>query len=171
MRYLLRENIKGGISKYKTELEYQKLKNNNYRFIFYVYETKKISKYNNYNDNLFEDNVVEIFFSDFTDRNKYLEIEVSPNNLHFNAYVIKNKQGERELEYIEKNLDFFSKIEDIDNKTQKVTIEIDLSKYIKSNNYCFNAYRIEKEENKQYLIALNPTLDNTFHKTSSFIKL
>lgn len=171
MIYTLRENINGGVSKYKTTLEYYKLENKKYRFIFMVYDTKKTIINTGYNSNLYEANVVELFFADNKNRNKYLEIEVSPDNSHFNAFVIKNKEGDRELEFIDKSFDFYSEIEDLNENTQKITIEIDLSKYIQSDDYCFNAYRIENETDRQYLIALNPTLSETFHKTDSFIKL
>lgn len=170
MKLELKENRYGNKSKYKTFLEYSNIFEKKYRFIFYVYQTKKISKYKNYNSNLYESNVVELFFSDNKNRDKYLEIEVSPNNTHFNAFVIK-KQGERELKYIDQSNDFISEIHDIDKTTQIVTIDIDLSKFLDSNDIYFNAYRIENELNSQYLIALNPTLSETFHKTDSFIKL
>ena len=131
---------------------------------FDAYDSSLKSYSNKDNDELYKGDVVEIFL-DIGEPDSYLEIEVAPNGAKFVANIIN-----REIHFIDNN---FVKVNSkIEGNNYFVDIEIDLSKY--ATQYIkYNAFRIETKGIKQdyILLALNPTLSNTFHVKEKFITL
>ena len=162
---LLKENTINDKVTHKTELDIKKVGNSLF-FSFYAEDSSFYTVGEKYNDNLYDGDVVEIFIT-YGLANHYYEIEVSPNGLVFLA-DIENINGKTKINFIDKSF-VKTKVEIIDNN-YKVEISLPLNK-IKTERPLFNAFRIERMNNKQYLYALNPTMCHSFHKMEYFIDL
>lgn len=162
---LLKENTKGGQSKYLTDVEIS-INESSIVFCFDAKNSSLESFSNKYNDDLWKSNVVEVFI-DVGRENKYWEIEVAPNGTIFLAEVTringKNTLNMIDECFVEANVALL-------NDSYKTTITIPLDKifFEKEKGVRFNAFRIEMEKDKQYLMSLFPTMCETFHKPESF---
>lgn len=165
---LLKENTKGGKSKYPTTIEV-KFNEDEISFCFDAKNSSLESFSNKYNDNLWKSNVVEVFI-DVGKKNKYWEIEVAPNGTIFLAEVTRiNEKNTLDMIndcFVKANVTLTN-----DSYRTLITIPLDKISYTKEKGIRFNAYRIEMEKDKQYLMSLFPTMCDTFHKPSSFREL
>lgn len=164
----LKENVKGTTSKYKTLFDI-KIENNELVATYHSYESSLESFSDIYNSEIWRGNVVEIFI-DVGRKNKYFEIEVAPNGTMFLA-EITNINGAFSGEFID---ECFVKSNVLTLEHEYITeirvpllsIGVTDLKQVK-----INAFRIENENNGQYLMSLNPTLCETFHKPECFLLL
>lgn len=162
---LLRENIKGGTSKYKTDVKLSI--EGEYFVASFVSEDSSLDSYSDkYNDVLWRSNAVEVFL-DVGRENKYWEVEVAPNGVIFLAEVtrVDNKNTLRMIDEC-----FVDASVSTSGGTYKTRIRIPLVKlgYEKSKGLKLNAFRIETKGKEQYLMSLFPTLCETFHKPEAF---
>jgi len=165
----LLNNNTGLKADYETELEVKE-EGDNLVFSF-ASSHPSLSSYSNiYNDDIWSGDVVEIFIST-NNHDKYLELEVAPNNTKFLA-LITNDGKSFKGEFI--NDCFFESTSIVENDVWKVEIKLPKSKvYISENNEIkFNAFRIDTdgEEPNKHLFALSPTMLPSFHKLYAFIK-
>ena len=171
--YYFKENTKGEETKFTTKLDYF-IKNNILTFIFEALNSTFNSYSNIYNDAIYNGDVCEIFLQ-VKGRPYYYEFEIAPNETLFLAKIFNpyNDSSKMTSEFIEKPF-FEGKIEKNSNN-YIATIKIPLDKIECQNidDLTFNAFRIETEGTKssKNLLALNPTLCPSFHKTDKFIKL
>lgn len=160
---VLRENIKGGKPEVKTLVSYHKLGNT----LFYkikAFDSSLKGYSDKDNDTLYRGDTVEVFL-DLGDKDFYYEFEVAPNGAVFVA-----KKYSDHLEFI--NRGFFHAKSKIDGTNYEVKMEIDLSDLGNFGTIKHNVYRIETKRIKSdyILAALEPTLCNSFHVRSKFIK-
>lgn len=133
-----------------------------------------------FNDKLYNEDVVEIFIDDDRDKKTYIEIEINPLNavLH---YSIHNNPGRRIVAFArtEQVIQSAVIIDEI-NKTFFVEIAIPFTEFatagsIPPNPYdtwLFNLYRIDREVNGPIRYsALSPTGQDNFHMPSAFIEI
>lgn len=161
MRKLL-ENIKGGQDVPLTEFSYKREKNMLY-IHFKAYDSTLFSYSDKDNGELFNGDVVELFL-DFGEES-YLEIEVSPNGKKFVATILN-----RAITFIDDS--FFKHQVNVEKNSYYVDMMIDLNKFNNPKKIKYNAYRIEVyPDSRVILMAINPTLSNTFHVRNKFIDL
>ncbi len=133
-----------------------------------------------YNDKLYNEDVVELFIDDDRDGKTYIEIEVNPLNavLH---YCIHNDLKGRTLTFARTEKVICSEVIcDEVSKTLTVELAIPLNEFSTTENmppkdkdrWYFNLYRIDRKENGlvEYS-ALSPTYKDNFHIPSAFIEL
>ena len=163
----LKENRTGETSKYLTVLEYSRV-GNSLCFKFSCKDAKLFSAYSEDNDPIYEGDVCEVFLSTGGKINEYYEIEVAPNGATFFAKIV-NENGLK-TSFLQKNFTSNVTITE-DGYDVEIIIPCDAIAIGKHPVY-FNAYRIETDgpSSEQYLMALNPTLCEFFHKPESFIK-
>jgi len=126
-----------------------------------------------YNSKLYEGEVVEIFFAT-GNRNRYIELEVSPQNTRYCAKVKCNKKA-KSIKLLEKCC-FTSIVTGMpDGYVTEMKINIKAAENALSTKLpieYFNAYRIDRPKDKVWeLSAGNPTGKATFHIKESFIKI
>ncbi len=167
-KLFLRENCKGDISKYKTEVKLDVV-DNKLKCQVKAYDSNFYTPYKNFNDPIYEGCCVEIFIQE--QKNKYLEIEIAPNGVQFVAIIyVDENTGARTLEFKDEMV-VATVLQE--NRNYEVIFFVDLKKYFtKINELKLNVYRIECDgKNEQYLMALNPTLSNTFHCQNAFVDI
>ena len=123
-----------------------------------------------YNQLLYEEDVVEIFIDDDGDKKTYLEIEVNPNNavLH---YEIHNKCGYNlQFARIEQTI-----ISAVKRETGRTFYEIAIPMGEFINPICaglkcnFNLYRIDRgEDGIDEYTAFSPTGEVNYHRPECF---
>lgn len=129
----------------------------------------------NYNSKLYEEEVVEIFISAIH-KNKYLELEVSPNNTKLCGIIHNNNSKRRRLKLLKQCI-FISEV-----KAQEYGYSVEIKINIKAicnklnvrdlSDCYFNAYRIDRPQGQAWeLSALSPTLREGFHYPDSFVRL
>lgn len=159
---------------------------NNIYFAFICYDTDIWSTFTERDQRLWQEEVVEIFISWQKDRTSYLEIDVSPNNVLFDSYIIGHR-GEKGISGHAYNLPDIKTAVLIDgtlnvrdDRDNKWVVEIaipfsglianyDLAR-IKELPWHVNFYRIDRNNNERYTYSWQPTGGN-FHKPSKFGKL
>lgn len=155
------ENINGKDNNPKTLFEIIRI-GNILNVRFEAYDSDLISFSNKHNDQLYKASVVELFID--VGREEYIEIEVAPNGVTFEAFY-----NNGEVKFIESSL-LQSKVT-TGNKKYIVELSVDLHSF-NCKTIRFNAFRIEKRKNGNIiLLALNPTMCETFHVKNKFIKL
>ena len=129
-----------------------------------------------YNGPIFSGDVCEAFICTGKDLGWYYEIEVAPNNCKF-LYKMHNL-GDGNLEMFpipEEECFLYSEFEKLSDTDYRIKFSLPLDKigYDEKVGIRYNAYRIETEGGitDKNLLALNPTLCDSFHKPESFIKL
>lgn len=167
MKFCLKENIKGGPSPFKTDLEVY-IKDGQLCFDFDCKDSKLFSAGEGFNADLFAGDVCEAFISINGNRNEYVEIEVAPNNSVFCKRVVEDENGFNL--FLMENI-VTSRVE-INGQDYKVFFSVPLDKIGADKGILFNAYRIETEGGirDKNLLAANPTLCKTFHKPESFMR-
>ncbi|MCQ2742670.1 MAG: hypothetical protein MJ239_05165 [Bacilli bacterium] len=163
-KYILKDNKTGGESPYFTSVELG-VENGCLKANFVCHHSSMYSAGNNFNDNLYNGDVVELFI--YTGiKDHYFEIELSPNNAHF-VGDIENKDRSPKLTLINKDI-FASTITKTD-LGYDAFISIPLSELgCSKESIRLNAYRIETNggEPNACLMALNPTMCGSFHVRS-----
>ena len=124
-----------------------------------------------YNTPIYEGDVCEIFISLADDIYTYYEIEVAPNNSVFFKKVVN--KGDKRQAFAEENTLKTSVEINGNDYTVKMIIPYASVNYDVNKGAYFNAYRIETEGGyrDKNLLALNPTMSDTFHQPDKFIKL
>ncbi|WP_349673167.1 carbohydrate-binding family 9-like protein [Lacrimispora sp.] len=133
-----------------------------------------------FNEKLYEEDVVEVFIDDNSDRRTYMEIEVNPLNavLH---YYIQNDLAGTILQYARVNNNIISAvIQDQEEKEFMVELAIPFTEFITASSippetgdiWLFNAYRINNSfgDDVEYL-ACSPTGMINFHIPNCFGEL
>ncbi len=179
MQYLLKDNRTNGTTPCLTTLT---IKENigELIFTFLAMHTKYYCPYDTYNAIHAEGDACEIFIGSSKNRDTYYEIEVSPDNRVMLAKVtycgINESDGKPILKHefvAEEDCFVESKVTKVPNG-YGVEIKIPKSKILTGDGEIyFNAYRVESDggEMDKYLIALNPTVSNTYHSPDAFVWL
>lgn len=141
-------------------------------FEFFCKNSKFFSATEEYNGPLFDGDVCEAFLCTGGDPAWYYEIEVAPNNCVFLSKIYND--GKYHVHFIEEN--FLKSEVEILNETDyrlKFSIPLDKIEYNEEIGIIGNIFRIETEGGftDKNLLAYNPTMCDTFHKPSSFIKI
>jgi len=169
IKYLLNSRT-GEKTNFKTALRYGVV-GSSYAFSFDCENSELFSAYSEDNEPIYLGDVVEVFIGIGKNPRKYYEIEVAPNGTKFFA-EITNDGGDLKVKFSQ--VEIKTEVERFKNG-YKATIYIPetlFSNRGKKELY-FNAFRIETEggETEKNLLALSPTLSDTFHDPSKFIPL
>lgn len=144
-------------------------------FEFFCKNSKFFSASNEYNGPIFDGDVCEAFICTGEDPKKYFEIEVSPNNTQFVSFMTNLGPGLYDAEYVSKENNFLkSEVEFLGNDYRlKFSMPLEKIGYDPKRGIRFNAYRIETEGGytDRNLLALNPTMCDTFHVYEKFVEL
>ncbi len=144
-------------------------------FDFFCKNSQLFSAGNKYNDDIFDGDVCEAFISVDGTINNYYEIEIAPNNTVFLNRIKNPGGGAFETYPVDESENFVESKVEIMGSDYRVTFSLPLDKmgYNKDKGILFNAFRIETEggHTDLHLMALNPTLCDTFHMSEYFIKL
>ncbi len=173
MIYQLRENVKGGKAHYNTAVEILK-DGNVLTFNFTADHSVCYCPYANYNDELFEGDVCEVFFGSDEKRIVYYEMVVAPNGAKLLIKVTDRGNNDFDLDYIPENECFIKTSAQKTPSGYKVSISFDAEKARTGDGeFIFNAFRIDTdgEECEKHLFALNPSLCNSFHYSQAFVKM
>lgn len=166
---LLCENEKGGTPRYRTH--FQAMHSLRYLYFKFTVEDEKIvASYTKFNEPLYDEEVVEVFVSGKGSLERYLELEVNPNNAVFCANIDNDLKGTTKINFIKPN-PIESQVKMTENgwecviKIEKRSIEA-----FDEKKLLFNAYRIDRDEGME-LYAFSPTMCNRFHVPQKFAKL
>lgn len=170
------ETVSGNEIAYPTKVKL--LWNDEYIYAgFECVEDYVLATMTEYNDKLYEEDVVELFLDADKDRKTYIEIEVNPNNavLHYgihNNLTGKLTQYARVDNHIESAV-----IYNQDKKRLMVEFAIPLTEFVSASNippkqgdtWLFNAYRINHKKDKtiEYYAGAK-TGEINFHKPECF---
>ncbi len=171
----LRENMTGkDIPEFETTVDIT-MTETELVFDFYCKNSQMFSAGDKYNDPIFDGDVCEAFISVDGTINNYYEIEVAPNGAIFLNKVKNPGQGQFELIPVPESENFVkAKVEIMGNDYRMIiTLPLDKMGYNKEKGILFNAYRIETENGHTdlHLMALNPTMCDTFHMSEYFVEL
>ena len=161
---ILKDNISGLDGLVKTEFSIKR--EGNVLFChFNAYDSSLNSYSDKNNDRQFDGDVVEIFI-DIGEKDSYLEIEVAPNGAIFVANIKNLKVNFIDNSFVK------SKVS-IKGNDYFVDLVIDLSSFNIIKPIRYNAFRIETKNIKTnyILLAVSPTLCDTFHVRDKFIAL
>ncbi|MDF2985677.1 MAG: hypothetical protein K0R50_1187 [Eubacterium sp.] len=179
MEVKLLDNITGHASKLDTYARL--LWNNDYLYAGFQcrYETL-CATMTEYNDKLYNEDVVELFIDDDRDSRTYIEIEVNPLNAVLHYCIHNDLQGKTLTFARTEKVINSSVICDEENKTFSVELAIPLNEFSSTENmppqnkdrWHFNLYRIDRMLNGlvEYS-ALSPTYKANFHIPSAFVEL
>lgn len=149
---------------------------NNYYFKFSCQQESSFPKYKEYNQPLYEGDIVQIMFS-LEKKNRYLEIEVNQYNAKY-CVIVNNKDGKGDIsiEKIPRSLFYSLSLER--KKDNKWIVYISLPKErLKLLGWCpetcyINVHRQDVDKNgKLNRYSLSPTYSQPFHSIDAFIKL
>ena len=144
-------------------------------FEFDCKNSKLFSASDEYNGPIFDGDVCEAFICTGEDITEYYEIEVSHNNAQFVSFMKNLGPGKYDAKYVSKEDNFLkSSVEAFGNDYKlKFSMPLDKIGYNKERGIMFNAFRIETEGGftDRNLLALSPTMCDTFHVPNAFIKL
>ncbi len=176
MRYELKNNRNGEkIDEFLTTVDVVKT-DKELSFEFFCKNSKFYSASNEYNGLIYNGDVCEAFISTGNDITVYYEIEVAPNGTIF-LYKMKNLGvGMFDATPIpEEDCFVTAEVEKLNDTDYRVKFSMPLEKigYDEKIGITFNAFRIETEGGiiDKNILALSPTLCETFHCVDSFIKL
>ena len=143
-------------------------KNGKLAFHFICHDSFLSSYSSKNNDQLFKDNVCEIFL-DIGEKDSYLEIEVAPNGTKFVANIVYHGE-DREIVFIKD--DFLKTNVEINGKKYEVDMIFDLAKLNNPPHIKYNAFRIETQgiEPEHILLAASSTMCGSFHVRKYFIE-
>ncbi len=169
--FILKENITGkDIPEFYTKVDVT-LTDTDIIFEFDCKNTQYFSYCEGYNTEIWRGDVCEAYIcTDGTSVN-YYEIQVTHNNSNYFSKVY-NPDGNYQTTFIDEN-PMLSSVEKVDGG-YKVRFSIPLKAigYDEKKGILMNVFRIETEGGIQdkNLLALNPTLTDTYHKPEFFIK-
>jgi hypothetical protein len=142
-------------------------------FSFYCEDDDIFSTMTEFNDNLYEEDVVEIFISCDRKLKKYIEIEISPLENILQLKITNDLKGHFEKEYIKEDIIIRKITKDEKGWLAEFFVPFKFLSYIgkKGDKWLFNAYRIDRSNNGFNFYALNPTLKAEYHHPENFIDL
>jgi len=142
-------------------------------FNFYCEDDDIFSTMTKFNDNLFNEDVVEIFISPDRNLKKYIEIEISPLENILQLNITNDLKGNFKTDFILKDEIKRKVIKNADSWTAEFFVPFSLLGIVgkKGDNWLFNAYRIDRNGSKFNFYALNPTFKPEFHHPENFIDL
>ena len=141
-------------------------------FEFDCKNTKFYSFCEGYNSDLWRGDVCEAYICTDGSRENYFEIQIAPNNSNYCSRVY-NPDGNFQTTLVDKN-PITSTVEKLgDDYKVKFSLPLDFIGYDKKKGILLNIFRIETEGGIQdkNLLALSPTLCNTYHRPEFFVKL
>lgn len=172
-RYELKENFTGKeCPDFKTVVDVT-LTDTEIVFEFDCKNSQCYSASDVYNADLWKGDVCEAFICTDGTRKFYYEIEVAPNNAVFLKYMEYITPGNLIENDIQEN--FVKSEVKIDGNDYKLKFALPLDKigYTKEKGILYNIFRIETEGGIQdkNLLAMNPTLCDTFHENNFLVEL
>lgn len=174
----LKHNATGGSIKLNTSVKL--LWNNDFLYVgFNCQDDYVCATMTEYNDKLYEEDVVEIFIDDDRDLKTYVEVEVNPLNavLHYNIQNNLNK-GILQFARVQKVV-HSAVVRDEGNKAFTVELTIPLTEFITAKNnppikgdrWLMNLYRIDRaKDGTDEHSAWSPT-DSNYHVPQRFGEL
>lgn len=169
--YTLRENVRGGEGK-KPTLFRMLWTDDAMWFRFDCADDKAVATLTKFNDDLFDEDVAEVFITD-GDRRKYQEFEVAPNGngMHLD---IKNTMRGFFFKKKRKKDEYFRRIEkDGENWTAEFAVPfVHFRRPPRAGEeWLMNAHRCDLKADgvEQDLYALNPTFFTTYHRPKYFV--
>lgn len=143
-------------------------------FDFFCKNSKFYSATDKYNGPLYDGDVCEAFICTGGDITKYYEIEVAPNNCAFLEKITNLHNDNNVIEDpIEENF-LTTEIELLGNDYRcKFSVPLDKIGYDENVGILLNIFRIETEGgySDKNLLAVNPTLQDGFHRPAFFFEL
>ncbi len=179
MKYTLKNNRTGkDIPEFRTDVDIE-FCDKELKFEFYCKNSQMYCASNEYNGNIFDGDVCEVFICVNGNRNNYYEIEVAPNGVEYLCDTVYKgfdydiDEPILDIKPVEKS--FLKSSVQIMGSDYLIKFSIPLDK-IDSNNIgkvVLNVFRIETEggEIDKNLLALNPTMSNKFHHPEFFIEI
>ena len=170
-RYVLKNNRTGKeIPEFNTVVDVT-LTDTHLTFDFTAKNTKFYSYCEGYNSEIWKGDVCEAYICSDGTRVNYFEIQVAPNNSVYCSKVY-NPDGNFKTTFIDENPVSSSVEKDGDTIKVKFSIPLSVINYDKEKGLLINVFRIETEGGvmDKNLIALNPTLCNTYHKPEFFVE-
>lgn len=154
--------------------------------IYIAFRSNDLDIYNTYenrDDHLWKQECVEVFINTNDDPSDYVEIQVSPENVFFDSYIVDPKK----IDLIETPKFDLGSVEhavyvsgttrnrnDTDSYwTAEIAIDIsELDKDFNESNdsWDINFYRINRDKADEYLLSFSPTYGG-FHKPFKFVNL
>lgn len=143
-----------------------------FRFRFECKENFFYPRYFNYNEPLYDGDIVELMIT-LGDKRRYLEIECNYNNADY-CVLINNCDGEGDIVItpLDENV-IKSRVEKLaDGWACEIMLSVkELKKLGFSNPFYFNAHRQDYDETGYLnLYSLSPTFCDKFHKTTAFLR-
>lgn len=130
-----------------------------------------------FNDRLYEEDVVEIFIDDDSDYKTYIEVEVNPLNALLHYFVLNDLKGKiNTYARCEKKIITAVKLDDL-NKAWSAEIAIPMLEFVTSNSippkqgdlFKVNFYRIDKDKKGSFeYTAWSPTGKINYHMPVKF---
>jgi len=126
-----------------------------------------------FNDNIFDEDVVEVFISTDGDLKKYFEIEISPLENVLQLKVKNDLNGHFSIEYLLNDVIKRTIIKDSKGWKAEFFIPFTLLETTakKGDKWLFNAYRIDRNGAGRNFYALNPTFKAEYHHPKYFTEL
>mgnify|MGYP000878871576 FL=1 len=176
-RHFLSDTVSGGTPFLSTELRLFRDEGQKALFARFLGEDDEVlATYRLHNECLYRQDVFELFIGQTKDPKEYLELEVSPYDLHFVAAVFNDGQGIK-LDMGQDIPGFYTQTALMrkDLKTASVW-RIPYSAFdkppAKGQRFYFNAFRIDHHKTRgRSLQALSATGKPDFHVPSAFIPL
>ena len=126
-----------------------------------------------YNQPLYNEDVVEIFIDDDSDRRTYIEIEVNPNNAVLHYEIHNNGSNKTSFARIEQKI-----ISAVKKEKGRTTYEIAIptSEFLNPIKSCvkwnFNLYRIDRgNDGFDEYTAFSPPGEVNYHKPECFVTI
>ena len=148
--------------------------------LFRCHDSEIIASYENYNDPIFTEDVVEVFLDDNTDRRDYIEIELSPNGVLLH-YAVHNAGNGNVITFARTAEVIAGAVKRFDQENLwYAEIHVPFSELIMcrtgsprpGDRWLFNLYRIDRRPNAEdEYSALFPTGAISFHKPDRFGEL
>lgn len=139
-------------------------------FKYSIFDEEIYAPYQNDNDNLYDADVVEVFFSPNGDKGKYYEYELSPNGKRFFGLIENPTHKSPKLTRIDPAFKFDVQLTDVGYDCvliidTKEFNDFDIDKAV------LNIYTINTKDGKQDLFALNPTFAPSFHLSDFLVPI
>lgn len=144
-------------------------------FLFRCEDDYIVSNYSNRDDPIYEEDVVEIFIDEAGDGRRYIELELSPKLVVFDAVIENNLAGHIQLDVDWNIEDLRTNMYQTEDPVYRYEYEIMiphqafLNSISAGKQWRVNLYRIDEQEDgtKEYL-AWSPTRAIDFHKPEFF---
>ena len=141
-------------------------------FKFLVHDDKINCTMSGYNQPIYDEETVELFFQPTEDPHNYIELEWNGIGGVFAANIFNDLNSKTDISFISENViksDIFADDEgwSVFGFIPKSIFAADLS-----GEWKFNAYRIKRrQDNSMILYAFSPTIEPAFHKPNKFATL